>query len=329
MDQSATISHRPQGGVSSLALPARRLPWAALAASALLAGCVTTGPVVQAPAATGGAGGATAVGADASLQSCTEPVGTVRLQDDMASPAPSAAVAQANANLAGIQALLGGLSALGGARAGAVAAPAAGPGSVSLDSLRLLIQQSNCLLIVDRGLSESGADDEKRRTRGSNEVRDDANMGPGQEVAADFVLRSRVLEMGTKESQGFNLGALAKIAGNASMSKSVTEARVQLVLSDVRSKIQLAVSQGQGSGSNTALATNALGKLGKIGGLGGFKSESNTSGTTILLQAFADAYNKLVPAMQNYKQQVVRGGAGTGGILRVQGARSDPAGGQK
>lgn len=307
-----------------------RRSWSAVAAAlaaAGLAGCVTTGPT--APAATGAAGGSTAVGADSSLQTCGEPVGTVRLQDGMASTAaPATARPGGNDNAAGIQALLAGLSALGQARAQAPAGGGEG-GGASLDSLRLLIQQSNCFVIVDRGLVESAADDEKRRTRTSGEVRDDANMGPGQEVAADFVLRSSVISMGTKESRGLNLGMLSKFAGTASVGQTVSEAKVQLVLSDIRSKVQVAAAQGEGSGSNTGLATNLLGRAGKgLGGIG-VKSESNTSGTTILLQAFADAYNKMVPAVQNYKAQQVRGGLGTGGTLRVQGSRPEVSAGQK
>lgn len=307
-----------------------RPSWPAVAAAlavAGLAGCVTTGPT--APAATGAAGGSTAVGADSSLQTCGEPVGTVRLQDGMANTsAPAAARPGGNDNAAGIQALLAGLGALGQARAQAPAG--GGEGGASLDSLRLLIQQSNCFVIVDRGLVEAAADDEKRRTRNNaNEVRDDANMGPGQEVAADFVLRSSVVSMGTTDSKGVNLGFLSKIAGTASVGRTVTEAKVQLVLSDIRSKVQVAAAQGEGSGSNTGLATNVLGRAGKgLGGIG-VKSESNTSGTTILLQAFADAYNKMVPAVQNYKAQQVRGGLGTGGTLRVQGSRPEASAGPK
>lgn len=288
----------------------------------VLSGCAAP-PVSNAPTASGSAGGATAVGADSKLQTCTEPVGTVRLQDDMASPAASAA--QANPSLAGIQALLGGLAGLGAGR-GSAPAQAAGAGSVSMDSLRLLIQQSNCLLIVDRGMAEAGTVAEKGRTRTGNETSDDANMGPGQEMAADYVLRSRVVEMGTKESSGFSLGALSKIVGGASLNKAVTEAKVMLIMSDVRRNVQIAVAQGKGSGENTGLATTALGGKGGLGLLGlGYKSESNTSGTTVLLQAFADAYNNLVPAMQNYKQQNVRGGAGAGGTLKVQGSRAGDA----
>ena len=298
---------------------------AALAAAlaALVAGCATpAAPTSTAPALGGSAGGGTAVGADSRLQTCSEPVGTVRLHDDMANPTTAAGnAAGVNPNLLALQSMLTSLSALGSRGQ----SPGDAGNSVSLDALRLLIQQSNCLLIVDRGASEGASDDEKRRARGANEVRDDANMGQGQEVAADYVLRSRVLNLGTTNSSGFNLGVISKLAGGASVNKSVTEATVQLVLSDVRSKVQVAVSQGQGSGANTGLATGALGRLGKLGGAGSFKSESNTSSQTVVLQAFADAYNKLVPAMQNYKPQNVRGGAGAGGTLRVQGSRTDPS----
>jgi len=37
-----------------------------------------------------------------------------------------------------------------------------------------------------------------------------------------------------------------------------------------------------------------------------------------------DGYNKMVKALRNYKAQTVRGGAGTGGALGVQGG-STPA----
>jgi len=97
------------------------------------------------------------------------------------------------------------------------------------------------------------------------------------------------------------------------------------VLSDIRSKVQVAVAQGNGSGSNTSLAVGVLGAAGKVLGGGGVKSESKTDPSTVLLQAFADAYNKLVPALKNYKTQTVKGGLGTGGTLRVQGARSEPS----
>jgi len=181
-------------------------------------------------------------------------------------------------------------------------------------------------VIVDRGASEAAASDEKRRTRSSNgEVRDDANMGKGQEVAADFVLRSKVLSLGTEKSSGVSLGAVIpfSFAQGLSASESVSSANVQLVLSDVRAKIQLAVAQGAGSGKNTGMATNILGRAGGMFGGAQAKTQSSTSTATVLLQAMADAYNKLVPALRNYKSQTVKGGLGAGGTLRVQGAKAD------
>ena len=72
------------------------------------------------------------------------------------------------------------------------------------------------------------------------------------------------------------------------------------------------------------LATSVLGRVG--GGLGGgsFGTSSETSASKIILQAYADAYNKLVPALVNYKTQSVKGGLGAGGTLKVQGAKVVP-----
>lgn len=294
----------------------------ALAASMLalvFSGCAST-TNTSAPASTGAVGGSTAVGADASLQTCAAPVGTVRLQDGNAPAASQRAAQPTNEVAANIVSVLNALPSWATNRPQSSGAP---EGGASLDSMRLLIQQSNCFVIVDRGASENAADDEKMRSRVGNEMRDNANLGPGQEVAADYVLRSTVISLETTGSRGINVGALTKFLGTASVGQSVTEAKVQLVLSDVRSKVQVSAAQGQGSGSNTNLASNVLGRVGAGFGGVGIKSESKTSGTTVLLQALADAYNKMVPAVQNYKAQMVKGGLGGGGTLSVQGSRSD------
>ena len=130
-------------------------------------------------------------------------------------------------------------------------------------------------------------------------------MGTGQEVAADFVLRSLLLALSANESSsgvclsGFNP---LKMLGNLATSKSSSSADVQLVLFDVRSKVKLAVAQGHGSGDNTGMATNVLGRAG--GMFGGVKvdTKSNTSTAKVLQQSYADAYNKLVPTISNYKK---------------------------
>ena len=323
----------PSSHLARSALPARRRPAlqtahatslsavaAATIACAVLAGCATESSSPPPPSSSGAAGGATSVGGDASLQTCAAPVGTVRLQDGQASADTGRNQVASNETIQSVRLLLGSIS---------DALPnnnrASANEGVSLDALRLLIQQSNCLVIVDRGASEAAATDEKNRTRSPNsETRDGSNMGPGQEVAADFVLRSSVLAIGTDQSSSFGLGSLLpKFASGLTGSQSTTTAKVQLVLSDVRAKIQLAVAQGDGSGKNTGLATGVLGRVGAGLGGGTLKTESKTSPATVLLQAFGDAYNKLVPAMRGYQAQMVKGGLGLGGTLNVQGGKAD------
>lgn len=292
----------------------RRLALLSLAGAAVLAGCASA-PPSSAPASTGAAGGATAVGADAKLQVCERPVGTVRLQDGLKSADTNASQTAANANIESVRLLLRDVGSLFGTKK-------EGPDVAgALESMRLLIQQSNCFLIVDRGLAEEASSDEKRRARTGSEVRDNSDMGRGQEVAADFVLRGTVIGIEQKSS-GFNMGSLlpGRLAGAVDTRSAVSDAKVQLVLSDVRSKIQVAVAQGAGSAANTRMALNVLGFARRGAGAGGFSSEEKTSTQTIILQAFADAYNQMVPAVRGYSAQAVRGGLGTGGTLGVQGS---------
>ncbi|MDZ7855650.1 hypothetical protein [Sphaerotilus sp.] len=254
------------------------------------------------------------MGADDKLETCAQPVGTVRLQDGNASADTRNDETASNATVQSLRLLLQDLKDFSPKGKGQ-------SDGFSIDSLRLLIQQSNCLVIVDRGAAEGASSDEKRRTRTSGEVRDGANMGQGQEVAADFVLRAVVLSAGTEQTSSFNVGSLLPIPmlGGLSTGQSTSTANVQLVLSDVRAKIQLAVAQGAGSGKNTSLASGVLGRFGG----GQIKTENKTQASTVMLQAFADAYNKLVPALRNYKAQTVKGGLGAGGTLGVSGGATE------
>jgi curli biogenesis system outer membrane secretion channel CsgG len=290
-----------------------------VAAAALLGGCASAPERAAVPASSGAAGGATAVGADANLQQCERPVGTVRLQDGMKAADTNSSQTAANANIESVRLLLRDVGSLFGSKK---EGPDVGG---ALESMRLLIQQSNCFVIVDRGLAEEASTDEKRRTRTGGEVRDDANMGRGLEVAADYVLRGTIIGLEQNKSSGFNLGGflpgrLGAAAGAVKSNSTISDAKVQLVLSDIRSKTQVAAAQGLGSATDTKMAVNVLGIFsGKGAGGGGFSSEEKTSAQAVILQAFADAYNKMVPAVRGYTAQTVRGGLGAGGQLGVQG----------
>jgi hypothetical protein len=302
----------------SLSMPGWRAA-PAVAAAAVLSGCLSMPQKSDAPASAGAAGGAAAVGADAKLNACAETVGSVRLQDGNAAPDTRGSSGErGDSALESVRLLLRDVNSMQQQRESRGAG-----GGVTIDSLRLLIQQSNCLAIVERGLGESAATDEKRRARASgNEMRDDANMGQGQEVAADFVLRSMVLSATSGEnSSGVRAGGLLpSLLGGISAGKSDVQAEVQLVLFDVRTKVQLAVAHGHGSATDVNLATSVLGRAGAVFGGGQVSTGSKTPLSKVILQAYADAYNKLVPALVNYKTQMVKGGLGAGGTLKVQGS---------
>ena len=168
-------------------------------AMALLGGCATSGDA-STPSSSGAAGGSTAVGADSKLQTCAAPMGTIRLQDGNEPASSPDADKPTNEVAANIVAVLNALPSWATNRPDKTAAPS---GSASLDSMRLLIQQSNCFVILDRGGSEIASDDEKRRGRNGREMRANANLGPGQEVAADYVLRATVVSLETTGSRGF------------------------------------------------------------------------------------------------------------------------------
>lgn len=295
-------------------------PVLALGTCAILVACGSAPPSAV-PASTGAAGGGTSVGGDAGLQTCPKTVGTVRLQDGDA-PTQTTASTTSGSTLESLRGLLRDVDGMQQRKDSKNA-------GVGIDSLRLLIQQSNCLAIVERGLGEEAATDEKLRARSTNnEVRDGAQMGQGQEVAADFVLRSKVLAVNANESSsGLSAGGFSplKVLGGLAGKKSSSSADVQLVLFDVRTKVQLAVAQGHGSGENTAMASNVLSRSGGMLGDMNVGTQTNTSSAKVMLQAYADAYNKLVPAIAKYTTQSVNGGLGSAGDMRVQGgATSTP-----
>ena len=89
---------------------------------------------------------------------------------------------------------------------------------------------------------------------------------------------------------------------------------------DNRSGVQLAAAEGSSKSTDYKLWGSLFGS--RAGGsLGGY---TKTAEGKVIAAAFADSYNQLVDAVQNYQAQTVRGGLGTGGRLGVQGG-STPA----
>lgn len=185
--------------------------------------------------------------------------------------------------------------------------------------IRLMAQQSNCFVIVERGQAGMSAMMAERALNATGEMRKSSKMGKGQMVAADYTLVPSVTFSentaggigGITGQIGGGIGLIGSLVG----SFSKKEASVTLILNANRSGVQLAAAEGSASKMDFA----GLGGL--MGGSGGgaLGSYTNTPEKKVLVAAFIDAYAQIVDAVKSYKAQSVSGGLGTGGTLKVQG----------
>lgn len=268
-----------------------------LAAALLLASfsCGATDPVMGAAkgTVTGAAGGASAEGQNTQLARCDETLGTLAVEEDQAAPWYGQ-LRQYN---------------LGS----------------TVPVLRLMIQQSNCFVIVERSAAGMQMMQQERALQQSGEMRSGSNFGKGQMVAADYTMRPSI-QFAQKGTGGIG-GALGRIggvfgavAGAVAGGLKQNEAATTLLLIDNRSGVQISAAEGSAKNYDFSVAGGLFG-----GGLGaGAGAYSSTPEGKIITAAFADSYNQMVGALKNYKAQTVRGGLGTGGRLGVDGG-STPA----
>jgi Curli production assembly/transport component CsgG len=264
-----------------------------IALTLVLAGCDATMPKLgsaeSTTAASGSAAGGASQGANAALERCESPLGTVALVEETS--ADWYRWYTTNYRL----------------------------GS-TVPVLRLMIQQSNCFIVVERGRGLAAMERE-RAIAASGQARAGSNMGGGQMVAADYSITPEVL-VSAKGTSGMggglagisrNLGILGAVAGGV----RTNEAATMLMLSDNRSGVQVAAAQG--SASNTDFNAGAV--LFGGGGAGGMGGYTNTPQGKVVIAAFTDSYNQMVKALRQYKPQTVQGqGLGGGGKLSVDGA---------
>jgi hypothetical protein len=240
--------------------------------------------------ATGSAGGASSQNANTQLARCNAPLGTIAVVEDTNAPWYGVLTGQYH---------------LGST------APV----------LKLMIQQSNCFVVVDRGRAMNNMMQERALAQ-SGELRSNSNFGKGQMVSADYSLTPSITFSnnnagGIGGAVGGLLGPIGAIVGG---SISAKEASTMLTLDDNRSGVQVAASEGSAKNWDFGAIGGMLGA--GFGGVGG--GYSNTAQGKVIVAAFMDAYNGIVKAVENYKAQNVQGGLGTGGHLAVQGETPAP-----
>ncbi len=280
--EQATSSRPANAGAPMLKL-------AAAAVLVLLQGCLATTPQVGGgTASTGGAaGGATAENQNKALEKCDESLGTLAIEEDT------------NATW---------YAALRGYQLGS-----------TVPVLRLMIQQSNCFVIVERGSGMNDMMRERQLMRGE-EGRAGSNYGGGQMVAADYLMKPTIQfsgKTGGGSAASLLPGALG-VVGALAGSVGVNEASTTLLLVDIRSGVQISAAEGTGKNYDFGLFGSAF-TGGLAGGAGGY---SKTPQGRVIVSAFADSFNQMVKALRNYKAQTVKGGLGTGGRLGVSGGQT-------
>ncbi len=264
----------------------------AIAATALLGACsdMQMGNQSAKTVATGSAGGANSQGANKQLAHCNAPLGTIAVIEDTNAP---------------WYGMLTGQYHLGS----------------TTPVLKLMIQQSNCFVVVDRGRAMNDMMQERALAQ-SGELRSNSNFGKGQMVSADYSLTPSIT-FSNNNAGGFGaalgglLGPVGAVVGGGISAK---EASTLLTLDDNRSGVQLAAAEGSAKNWDFGAIGGLLG--GGLGAAGG--GYSNTAEGKVIVAAFMDSYNGIVKAVENYKAQHVAGGLGTGGHLGVQGAQSAP-----
>lgn len=262
--------------------------------TALLTACAAADMKMGAPeaktVATGSAGGATSTNANSALEKCDSALGTVSLIENQS---------------AGWYTILRNEYRL--------------PPTANL--LRLMIQQSNCFIIVERSAAGMNAMSRERALADSGEMRQGSNFGKGQMVSSDYGLSPEVIfnqDTGgmTGALGGLIPGSAGRLLGAVGANSKTREASALLTMIDNRSGVQIAASEGSAS----KMDIGGFGALFGGSGGGGVSSYSNTPQGKVIAAAFMDAYNQMVISLRNYKAQSVKGqGLGGGGRLGVDG----------
>ncbi|WP_051219694.1 CsgG/HfaB family protein [Rheinheimera baltica] len=228
---------------------------------------------------TGGAGGSNAEGQNSALEKCDAPLGTLSVYEDQTGDWWD----YYNRNY----------SSLGS----------------TVPVIRTMIQQSNCFVIVERGVSMSSMNTE-RDLMNSGELRGGSDFGKGQLVAADYTVSPSV-QFSAKDTGGVG-GLIGGWVGAVAGGLKSNEAATTLLLIDNRSGVQVSSAVGNAKNWDYGIFGGLF--AGGFFGAGGY---TKTPEGKVITAAFADSYNNMVKALRNYKAQNVEGGLGKGGKLKV------------
>jgi curli biogenesis system outer membrane secretion channel CsgG len=160
--------------------------------------------------------------------------------------------------------------------------------------LRVVVQQSGCFTVVERGRGLDAALRE-RELAGEGNLQRGSNVGGGQMRAADYVLLADVIAQDNNSSGGGIGAALGGVVGGrlggviGGVGVRSQTAQTTLTLANVRTTESFAA---EGNAQNRNFMWGGVGFLGGGGaGLGGY---TDTEIGRVVTVAFIDAYTQLV-----------------------------------
>jgi hypothetical protein len=195
--------------------------------------------------------------------------------------------------------------------------------------IRMMIQQSNCFIVVERGVAMQNLQQERELAR-AGQTRQNSNIGGGQMVTADFILTPSVVFSegnagGVGGAVGGILGKKSPVLGAVGGGLKFKEAQTSMLLADTRSGVQVSAAEGSTKKADLRLGGALFG--GGAGAAGG--GYGNTNEGKIIAAAFMDNYNKVVQVVRNdpslqrnvgtLKQEAAAGGATKAGAVFNEG----------
>jgi len=197
--------------------------------------------------------------------------------------------------------------------------------------IRMMIQQSNCFIVVERGQGLRNMEQE-RALAGAGQTRSGSNIGGGQMVAADFIMTPQVVfqEGNAGGVGGAAAGLLGRKAAIVAGGLKFKEAQTTLLVADSRSGVQVVAAEGSTRKGDLHLGAGFFGGGGGAAG-GGY---GNTNEGKIVAAAFMDNYNKVVTTVRgdaslqrnvgSLKQEAAAGGSRKAGAVFNEGDTLGP-----
>ena len=168
--------------------------------------------------------------------------------------------------------------------------------------IRMIVQQSNCFQVVERGVAMQNMMQERALAAGG-QMQSDQNIGKGQMVAADFIVTPNVVfSEGNAGGVGGaigglfgRLGGVGAVVGAVAGGLKFKEAQTSMLLADTRSGIQVAAAEGSAKQTDFNLGGALFGGGGGAA-LGGY---TNTNEGKVITASFLDNWNNIVRAIRN------------------------------